>query len=123
MTCKKCGGPMPRNSGRGRPRVNCDKCRPTRSKQPLAVIVPVDTSGRMADLTRAQLDDAGRLDTPRGGAAMTLAERIDSGQDAGSSLAALVKQYHATLDLALEGVSVVASPVDELRARRAAKHA
>ena len=77
----------------------------------------------MAERTRLALTEAGRLDTYLGGAALTLAERIDSGQDAGSSLSALVKQYMATMDDATKGAQVVASPMDELRARRAAKHA
>ena len=54
-------------------------------------------------------------------AAVVLAQRIAAGEDTGAGIAAMVKQLGATMADALRGVAVEGDPLDELRARRAAK--
>jgi hypothetical protein len=63
------------------------------------------------------------VEIPLGQAALVLAARIDANQDSGGAIAAMAKQLASTLSAATAGANVVASPVDELRARRAAKRA
>ncbi len=122
MKCSKCGGPLQRN-GQGRPRKRCEKCAPPRGKAAAIVALNTTPADSVRDATLAQLVEAGREDTTLGVTALALAGRIDSGQDSGSALAALAKQLESTLESATKGANVVASPMDELRARRAAKHA
>ena len=121
MKCSKCGGPLQRN-GQGRPRKRCEKCAPPRGKAALVALTPQPRES-VRDATLAQLTEAEREGTTLGVTALALAGRIDSGQDSGSALAALAKQLESTLESATKGANVVASPMDELRARRAAKHA
>lgn len=95
--------------------------KPTEAEQDAPVVTlptPVVEGGTAAS-TRAELDAAGRLDTAAGQAALTLARRIDDcGSETGASLAALVKQHLATLQMATAGAERAADPIDELRARR-----
>jgi hypothetical protein len=67
--------------------------------------------------TVAALTKAGRLNTPRGQAAVKLARLIDNAT-AVMGFAALTKEHDRLLDVALAGAVVAADPVDELRARR-----
>ena len=115
-----CGSPLPPRSGRGAQRKKCLTCSPSRARKVTELPPPV--SAGTADAVRAELEAAGRSDTSLGRAAVVLAERVDSGQDAGSGLAALVKQLSVTLGEALEG-SAAASPLDELRERRERRRA
>lgn len=79
-------------------------------------------AGGVEDATRRQLDDADRLDTPLGQAALRLAARLDHGHmDTGSALASVAKQLTATLEAAVAGANVEADPIDELRAVRERK--
>jgi hypothetical protein len=69
------------------------------------------------------LEAAGRLETPEGQAVMVLAARIEISAfsaDTGSSVAALVRQFHLSLDRALgRGGAAAGDPVeDELKAAR-----
>lgn len=77
------------------------------------------TGESLADVTRTDLESAGRLRTPAGLLAVKLAEILDSGvQDTGSSIAALGKQYLATVEKALDGAEEAADPLDQILARR-----
>ncbi len=75
--------------------------------------------------TVAELQAAGRLYTPLGQGAVTLARRIDNSyKDTGSALASMVRQWQATLAAATAGVKTAASPLDQARdelARRRAR--
>lgn len=78
--------------------------------------------GSVAAATLFTLQDAGRLHTPLGQAALALAHRLDaSGRDTGQSVASLAKQLQATLEAATADADVEDDPVDEVRARRDAK--
>lgn len=84
---------------------------------PMSAPPTVQPDRSTVDAVRAELTDAGRIDTFLGRAALALAARIDSAT-AVMGFAALVKELRATMAAATEGVAVAADPVDELRARR-----
>jgi hypothetical protein len=88
-----------------------------------AVLAP----GGLLAATEAKLDAAGRLDGPEGQAALILAARIDLSPfsaETGASVAALVRQLHATLAVALAGAKAASDPVeDELRTARERRRA
>lgn len=66
-----------------------------------------------------ELEEASRLHTPHGQAALVLARRLDCATaDTGSSVAAVVRQLRDTMTSALAGAHPAADPVDELRRRR-----
>lgn len=88
-----------------------------------AVPVAAPTGGAVVLATTARLDTAERLDTPLGRAAVALAERIDSGQDHGAAVAAMVRELRATLGEALEGAPRQSDVVDELQERRERRRA
>lgn len=68
--------------------------------------------------TRAELVALGKLDSPLGAVALTLAARLDQGQDPGSAMAAMAKELRVTMaELGRTG-QAAADPVDELRRRR-----
>ena len=82
------------------------------------------TAGSVANLTRSELETAGRLETALGQSALAIAVRIDAADtEAGSAMAALVREHRAALAEALKGAYAVANPLDELRARRDRKRA
>jgi hypothetical protein len=72
-------------------------------------------------VTARELEDAGRLDTVFGQAALVLARRIESPMETGSSIASMTKQLRETMVDALKGAAVAADPLDEIRARRDSK--
>lgn len=73
-----------------------------------------------------ELEEAGRLDTALGQAALGLAALLDAGEG-GSAAAALTREFRATRAEALQGAGALASPLDkardELAKRRAARGA
>lgn len=77
-----------------------------------------------ADAIRAELIEAGRLETTLGQNALALAIRMDADQDAGSALAALSREMRAALAEAVKGAKAQQSSIesyrDELAARRRA---
>ena len=88
---------------------------------PIALADEHTVDGSLTAATRAELTSANRLDTTAGVAAMILAARLDARTtDTGSSVAALVREHRVTMTEALRG-AVLADPMDELRAKRAAR--
>lgn len=82
------------------------------------------SSGGVAEAARAELAAAGRVGTSIGRAAIALAEKLDVAVfDTGSSMAAVSREYRATLAEALKDVRVDVDQVDELGARRRRRHA
>lgn len=99
---------------------------PKGSEQVAAPASPKPVEGPVLVSTRKTLEDAGRLDTPMGQAAMVLAARLDFClRDTGSAVASLARELRSTLDAATAGANRVGSPTDrmrdELRERREAK--
>jgi hypothetical protein len=126
--CARCGQPF--EAKRSTAKFCGGKCRALAAKERSrgVVVTPIeapaaDASGLVYGATRSELEAADRLSTSLGAKALALAARIDSGQDTGSALAALVKQHDATMAEAVKGAQVAASPLDELRRRRDAKRA
>lgn len=125
-SCDSCG--VEYQAKRKASRYCSDTCRkraqrspdrsPRRSVEPRDGGVP-----RLVTATRAELEDAGRLDTVLGQQAMALAERIASPHETGAAVASLSKELRAVMEAALDGVATKADPLDELRARRERKRA
>lgn len=84
----------------------------------------VGTASSLVEAVRAELEEADRLESWLGQQALTLATRIAAGQDTGSGLAALNREFRSTMAEAVKGVnaptSAIAKHKDELAARRRA---
>lgn len=116
--CAKCGGPLPVQTGRGRRRIKCETCSPSRVKPRRASWSKGLSPKGLVAATRAELDAAGVAGSMAGQAALILAERVEFGQDSGSAVAQMVRQLHESLARALAGVApAVADPVEVARAR------
>ena len=127
-TCSDCGGPLPKRTGGGRPRIFCENCSPSRRRKkpervtPLPAIVTTEPQGNSCEAaTREALESVDRVDTPMGQAALALARAVDSGQESGSGLAAVVARLDATIASATSDVRAHGDAVDDLMARRRAK--
>lgn len=82
------------------------------------------SDGGVAAAARAELRSADRDETAAGQLVLALARRIDDGDgESGASLAALVKEFRASLAAAVEGAEQAADPIDELRAHVERKRA
>jgi len=96
---------------------NHEAPRPLASTSPPAV--PQTVPGLLESATRAELVEAGRLDTSLGQAAILVARRLDAAvREPGMGMAALVREHRVTLAEAVKGAQAAANPLDELRARR-----
>ena len=67
---------------------------------------------------RGELVAAGVEESALGQAAILIAERLESGVDNGSSVAAMVRQLRDTMAAALVNEVADADPLDELAAKR-----
>lgn len=75
----------------------------------------------LVEAYRAQLEGAGRLDTPEGAHVMLLAELFATGQHTSSGAATLSRELRAALEVAMRGAAKKADAVDELSERRRRK--
>lgn len=98
-----CGEPLPLETRRGPRRKFCTTCRPPRikgettaTKRRTEPVLPAPIGGCL-DAARAELTEAGAMDTTSGRAILALAARIDSGDETGSALASLVAQLEKSL--------------------------
>lgn len=87
---------------------------------PVLILAVEDGQAGLRAATLADLSAVGRQETSAGVAALVLAARIDSGQDTGSGIASLARQWQALMVHALDGAKSSSRP-DELRAKRAAR--
>lgn len=122
-TCAKCGALLPVQVGRGRRRTKCATCSPPRKSTRRAPVATLPVDGEsLVDATVAELERAGVESSALGRAALLLARRIESGQDGGSAVASLVKQWQDTMARATAGAEPQAvSTLDQLRLRRDAR--
>ena len=123
-SCGSCGAAF--ESKRAAGRWCSDRCRKRaqRAPAPAVVLAVPPGEGELTEVTRLELQEAGRVDTSLGQAALLLARRLDStSADTGSSLAALVREHRATLAEATRGLKVAGDLLDELKARRDRQHA
>lgn len=99
-----------------------ERCKKRAQRGHLVVPLPVDEPALVLQ-TRRELTEAERLDTWQGQQALGMATRIAAGQDTGSGLAALNREFSRAMAEALKGAKVATSAVDqrkdELAARRA----
>lgn len=134
LTCATCDGPF--EAKRSTARFCSSNCRvrshrgggrvvelkvPARksSKEVTSARDVPDGPGGVELAAVAQLEDAGRLGTVLGQAALVLARRLDARtMDTGSAVAAVARQLEVTLEAAVAGAHMAADPVDELRRRR-----
>ncbi len=82
-------------------------------------------AGELLLSVRQSLEKAGRLDTPHGQLALTVAKRLDTYSllEPGAGLSSLSKELDRLLGVALAGTQVESDELDELQARRRAKAA
>lgn len=67
---------------------------------------------------REELEAIGKAGTPAGTVALTLATRLDAGEDPGSAMAAMAKELRTTMAELARTAPAQADPVDELKKRR-----
>lgn len=84
---------------------------------------PTPEVASVTSATRAALQAAGKVDTAAGQVALRMAGLLDVGDErAGAAMAAWARELRAALAEATAGAaSPVADPIDQLKARRAAR--
>jgi hypothetical protein len=102
-----------------------DRCKKRAQRGGTVVALPPAPTGPVTVRASvlADLEAAGRVDTPLGQTALVLAERLDARADTGSAIASVAKQLQATLEAATSDATLAVNPLDELRARRAQRGA
>lgn len=134
-SCAVCGEPF--EAKRAAAKYCGDRCRQRAHRSPEAaseskVLEPAGEptsepppallAGPVTLATMVELEDAGRLETALGQAALALARRIDfPATDTGSALASLAREHRATLAEAVRDAKTAMDPLDELRLRRERK--
>lgn len=92
---------------------------------PHALPPPPPGGGRLVRAVLAELEEADRVESPMGQAALLLARRIDENRDTGSAMASLHHELRVTLEAAVAGARVPTSPLrllrDDLAERRRAR--
>jgi hypothetical protein len=92
-------------------------------------VIPVDGDapeepGAVEAATRKALEDAGKVETPLGQAALLLARDLDvSSPGATAAKASCVKQLAATLEAITAGAKQAEDPLEKLRKERESKRA
>lgn len=107
-----------------------ERCRKRAQRRPGGVhreVVPIEQAKPadwpIVEVTRRELEAAGRLDSVTGQQAMRLAERMCGQFDTGSAIAAISKELRAVMAEALADAPKVADSLDELAERRRRKAA
>ena len=122
--CKKCGAPIPMQSGRGRRREMCQTCAPSRDRgksraKPAAAPLVREGYDSVLSSVTAELTDVGMLNSHQGQIAVGLARRFDAGDDTGAAMAQVARQLRETMASALASREPAeVDPLDELRAKR-----
>ena len=108
-----------------------DGCRKRAQRAPVAPLAAVVTAlpsppsgdvGSLVAATTRELESADQIGSSLGQSCLLLARRLDSGSmDTGSSVAALVREYRATLAEAIASGRVAADPLDQIAAQRLAR--
>ena len=113
-TCDVCGRPMPAQTGRGGRRKRHAECSP-RHRAPVAAEVATTR-----EAVALELREAGQMSRPEALAALSIAARLDGGDEQGAAHAALSKELRAILADLRKDASPAADIFDQLSARRAA---
>ncbi len=100
-----------------------DRCRQRNRLHPSLSVASARelTPGPVYEATARDLEAAGRVNGSRGAMALVLALRIDSGDDNGHGMVAMIKEHGRILAEALKDAPKSWTPLDELRRRRAVK--
>lgn len=121
-TCVRCGTGF--EARRASARYCGSSCRSLAAQERRRAGVVTELAARppaevpsLVDAVRAELEEAGRLTSVPGVAALNLAARIEAQSETGAAVATLTRQLHATMGEALKGARRD-DLVDELRARR-----
>ena len=120
--CEQCSTPFEAQSGRARFCGSSCRGKSHRGDAPANVVaLHGDTGGKsgVVAATTAELEAAGRLNTSAGQDALLLAQLIATADH--RTAPALIKQHHATMEKALDGVAGAGDALDELRLRRERK--
>ena len=115
--CRKCGDPLPAQSGPGRPRTMCRTCSPPKRARPTLTVVTdlpvadeVEPPESIVEAVERELAAAGRRWTSAGMAASMLARRmVDAVDEPGTALAQLARQLSATMGEALADADLAAA--------------
>ena len=76
---------------------------------------PAPGDGGLVRAVTGELVEAGRLETALGQATLAVARRIDENRDTGSAMASLSRELRVTLEQAVAGARVPASPLEQMR--------
>ena len=91
----------------GRRRTKCDICRPRRirSDRPVTSLpaAPPSVADPLVGITRKQLEDAGRLESPEGALVMLLVQRLVAPGGTQAGAASLSKAFREALAAAMAG--------------------
>lgn len=124
-TCSSCGKPF--EAKRRAAKFCGDRCRKRAQRRPGAKLLtlpqPDAVDGELASATQRSLSNAGRLDSELAAAALLLARRLDAvaSIETGAGVAALMKEYRATLADALKDAEADDDELDEIRGSAALK--
>ena len=104
--CRTCAKPLPPQRGPGRPRLNCEDCvaSEARVRSIRPAVAALSALPSVMDGTTRALSDAGLLGSPSALVVLQLAQSIDEGGHSGSALAALSREFRASLAEVLESV-------------------
>lgn len=116
--CASCGRPFEASSPRA---TYCGAtCRKRASRGAVVTDIaerrpgPSRATGLVLAVTK-ELEEADRLETALGQAALALANRLETGVDTGSAVASLTRELRATMEAATAGARAVRSPLEQMR--------
>jgi len=116
--CAHCGEAFETSSSRARYCGSTCRSRAFKErKQAEPAPDPTESDAPLVARVRADLEGAGRLDTPLGQIAMILAHRLASQGDSGAAMAAVSRELRSVLGEALSG-QASGDVLDELARRR-----
>lgn len=123
-SCEYCGKPLESKRAKYCPGSKCRSMAHKRRTSGVVVALhpqgpdaPAPTGGSVVAVTTKQLEEAGRLDTYLGAAALVAAARLDETADTGSAVAALLREFRVAMAEALAGQQH-ADGLDEVRQAR-----
>lgn len=117
-TCEGCGKTF--DAARKSRRFCSDTCRKRAARGNVIAIdkarAPAPAPRTSVQIsTRVQLDEMGFADSPLGSLALTLAQRIDVGNETGAATAALAREWRAAMDAIEAKVPAPSGTVSSLR--------
>lgn len=120
--CDVCGMPLPPQTGRGGRRKRHPECAQRRRGAGTAEIglLPKENPASTREAVAEELEAAGLMARPEALAALSLASRLDAGDEPGAAHAALSKELRAVLAELRRTQSAKSGLFDQLAEKRAA---